>query len=78
MQSMHIGICSGAAAWRTLAALVPVAWLCALTFLDPISLRLTSASVAQVAGVQYILDSVVQSLQRDRNRKFVFAEMARR
>ena len=36
-----------------------------------------AAHVAQVAGVQYILDSVVQSLQQDRNRKFVFAEMVR-
>jgi hypothetical protein len=31
----------------------------------------------QVAGVQYILDSVVQSLLQDQNRKFVFAEMVR-
>ena len=33
--------------------------------------------VPQVAGVQYILDSVVQSLLQDQNRKFIFAEMVR-
>jgi len=45
----------------------------------PDRLRMSSHAFAvQVAGVQYILDSVVQSLQRDRNRKFVYAEMARR
>ena len=32
----------------------------------------------QVAGVQYILDTVVQSLEANPDRKFVYADMVRR
>jgi hypothetical protein len=32
----------------------------------------------QVAGVQYILDTVVQALAANRERKFVYGEMVRR
>lgn len=38
----------------------------------------TVTTVPQVAGVQYILDTVVQALAANPNRKFVFSDMVRR
>lgn len=43
----------------------------------PVLVLSTVSTPLQVAGVQYILDTVVQALQANPHRKFVYAEMVR-
>lgn len=40
------------------------------------SLTCTARNDIQWAGVQYILDSVIQELINDRNKRFIYVEMA--
>ena len=58
-----------------------VAVCCSPTRARPASQRglgvLVSLLPVQVAGVQYILDTVVQSLEANPDRKFVYADMVR-